>query len=153
MPSNEFSTIASARFKRATPVTSVSGIRPAKIGEPRWARTPAESKQSLTVQGTPWRDPTVTPAASSSSAALAASNAPSARAQSDVRPRTGRLGHGHHGDGFDRSVLVTGEVPRTTGCGYAGVVNICRYARRLAGDRSLHAAICGFHLNEPGGIE
>jgi len=92
---------------------------------------------------------------------------------------------------FDRSVLVTGEVPRTTGyepgfppqqawlggrwepdplvlddqaliidvkdkglviltgCGHAGVVNICRYARRLAGDRPLHAVIGGFHLNGP----
>jgi 7,8-dihydropterin-6-yl-methyl-4-(beta-D-ribofuranosyl)aminobenzene 5'-phosphate synthase len=36
-----------------------------------------------------------------------------------------------------------------TGCGHAGVVNICRYARRLAGDRPLHAVIGGFHLNGP----
>jgi 7,8-dihydropterin-6-yl-methyl-4-(beta-D-ribofuranosyl)aminobenzene 5'-phosphate synthase len=92
---------------------------------------------------------------------------------------------------FGRSVLVTGEVPRTsgyepgfppqqawldgswepdplvlddqalivdvkdkglvviTGCGHAGVVNICRYARRLTGDRPLHAVIGGFHLNGP----
>ncbi len=90
---------------------------------------------------------------------------------------------------FDRSVLVTGEVPRTTGyepgfppqqawlagrwepdplvlddqalivdirdkglvvitgCGHAGVVNICRYARRLTRERPLHAVIGGFHLN------
>jgi 7,8-dihydropterin-6-yl-methyl-4-(beta-D-ribofuranosyl)aminobenzene 5'-phosphate synthase len=92
---------------------------------------------------------------------------------------------------FDRSVLVTGEVPRTTGyepgfppqqawlggrwepdplvlddqalivdvkdkglvvitgCGHAGVVNICRYARRLTKDRPLYAVIGGFHLNGP----
>jgi 7,8-dihydropterin-6-yl-methyl-4-(beta-D-ribofuranosyl)aminobenzene 5'-phosphate synthase len=92
---------------------------------------------------------------------------------------------------FDRSVLVTGEVPRITGyepgfppqqawiagrwepdplvlddqaliidvkdkglvvitgCGHAGVVNICRYARRLTRDRPLHAVIGGFHLNGP----
>jgi len=92
---------------------------------------------------------------------------------------------------FNRSVLVTGEVPRTTGyeagfplqqaridgrwqpdplvlddqalivdikdkgllvitgCGHAGIVNICRYARRLAKERALHAVIGGFHLNGP----
>jgi 7,8-dihydropterin-6-yl-methyl-4-(beta-D-ribofuranosyl)aminobenzene 5'-phosphate synthase len=92
---------------------------------------------------------------------------------------------------FDRSVLVTGEVPRTTGyepgfppqqawvdggwepdplvlddqalivdvkdrgllvitgCGHAGVVNICRYARRLTKDRPLYAVMGGFHLNGP----
>jgi 7,8-dihydropterin-6-yl-methyl-4-(beta-D-ribofuranosyl)aminobenzene 5'-phosphate synthase len=92
---------------------------------------------------------------------------------------------------FAGSVLVTGEVPRTTGyepgfppqqaflggkwepdplvlddqaliidikdkglmvltgCGHAGVVNICRYARRLTNDRPLHAVIGGFHLNGP----
>jgi 7,8-dihydropterin-6-yl-methyl-4-(beta-D-ribofuranosyl)aminobenzene 5'-phosphate synthase len=92
---------------------------------------------------------------------------------------------------FDRSVLVTGEVPRVTGyepgfppqqawlaghwepdplvlddqalivdvrdkglivitgCGHAGVVNICRYARRLTGDRPLYAVLGGFHLNGP----
>ena len=92
---------------------------------------------------------------------------------------------------FERSVLVTGEVPRTTGyepgfppqqawldggwepdplvlddqalivdvkdqglvvitgCGHAGVINMCRYARRLTGDRPLHAVIGGFHLNGP----
>jgi 7,8-dihydropterin-6-yl-methyl-4-(beta-D-ribofuranosyl)aminobenzene 5'-phosphate synthase len=92
---------------------------------------------------------------------------------------------------FDRSVLVTGEVDRTTpfergfpvhearrdgawepdplilddqamivhvagkglvvltGCGHAGVVNICRYAQRLTGVESLHAVMGGFHLNGP----
>ena len=92
---------------------------------------------------------------------------------------------------FQRSVLVTGEVPRTTGyepgfppqqawlgrrwepdplvlddqalivdikdkgllvitgCGHAGVVNICRYAQRLTRDRSLYAVLGGFHLNGP----
>ncbi|MDA8061167.1 MAG: MBL fold metallo-hydrolase [Actinomycetota bacterium] len=92
---------------------------------------------------------------------------------------------------FERSLLVTGEVPRTsgyepgfptqqawldgrwqsdplvrddqalvvdvagkgllviTGCGHAGVVNICRYATRLTGDRPLHALLGGFHLNGP----
>jgi 7,8-dihydropterin-6-yl-methyl-4-(beta-D-ribofuranosyl)aminobenzene 5'-phosphate synthase len=92
---------------------------------------------------------------------------------------------------FERSVLVTGEVARTTGyepgfpvqqalvgdtwepdplvlddqalivdvrgrglvvltgCGHAGVVNICRYAHRLTGGRQLHAVIGGFHLNGP----
>ncbi len=92
---------------------------------------------------------------------------------------------------FERSVLVTGEVDRTTpfergfpihearraggwepdplilddqalvvhvagkglvvvtGCGHAGVVNICRYATRLTGVGALHAVIGGFHLNGP----
>ena len=92
---------------------------------------------------------------------------------------------------FERSVLFTGEVPRTTGyepgfpiqqawvgghwepdplvlddqalvvdlrdkgllvitgCGHAGVVNICRYARRLTRDRPLYAVMGGFHLNGP----
>lgn len=92
---------------------------------------------------------------------------------------------------FDRSVLITGEVPRTsgyepgfppqqawrdggwepdplvlddqalivdvkgkgllviTGCGHAGVVNICRYAGRLTRDRPLYAVMGGFHLNGP----
>jgi 7,8-dihydropterin-6-yl-methyl-4-(beta-D-ribofuranosyl)aminobenzene 5'-phosphate synthase len=92
---------------------------------------------------------------------------------------------------FDRSVLVTGEVPRLTGyeagfplqqawvgdrwqpdplvlddqalivdirdkgllvitgCGHAGIVNICRYARRLTRERTLYAIIGGFHLNGP----
>lgn len=92
---------------------------------------------------------------------------------------------------FERSVLVTGEVARTTGyeagfpgqqawvdgsweadplvlddqaliidvkhkglvvmtgCGHAGVVNICRYARRLARERPLYSVLGGFHLNGP----
>ena len=92
---------------------------------------------------------------------------------------------------FNRSVLVTGEVPRITGyeagfplqqariegswqpdplvlddqalivdikdkgllvitgCGHAGIVNICRYARRLTKERTLHAIMGGFHLNGP----
>jgi 7,8-dihydropterin-6-yl-methyl-4-(beta-D-ribofuranosyl)aminobenzene 5'-phosphate synthase len=92
---------------------------------------------------------------------------------------------------FNRSVLITGEVPRTTGyeagfppqqacvdgrwqpdplvledqalivdikdkglvvitgCGHAGIVNICRYARRLTKERPLHAIMGGFHLNGP----
>jgi 7,8-dihydropterin-6-yl-methyl-4-(beta-D-ribofuranosyl)aminobenzene 5'-phosphate synthase len=36
-----------------------------------------------------------------------------------------------------------------TGCGHAGIVNICRYARRLTGDQPLYAAMGGFHLNGP----
>jgi 7,8-dihydropterin-6-yl-methyl-4-(beta-D-ribofuranosyl)aminobenzene 5'-phosphate synthase len=92
---------------------------------------------------------------------------------------------------FERSVLITGEVARTsgyepgfppqqawvdgnwqpdplvlddqalivdvkdkgllviTGCGHAGVVNICRYARRLTKDRPLYAVMGGFHLSGP----
>jgi len=92
---------------------------------------------------------------------------------------------------FDRSVLITGEVDRTTafekgfaihqayrngtwepdplilddqalivnvagkglvvltGCGHAGIVNICRYARRLTGIDRLHLVMGGFHLNGP----
>jgi 7,8-dihydropterin-6-yl-methyl-4-(beta-D-ribofuranosyl)aminobenzene 5'-phosphate synthase len=92
---------------------------------------------------------------------------------------------------YNRSVLVTGEVPRTTGyepgfppqqawldgswqpdplvlddqalivdikdkglvvltgCGHAGIVNICRYAQRLTGGRPLYAVIGGFHLSGP----
>ncbi len=98
---------------------------------------------------------------------------------------------GHTSFLLDRSVLVTGEVPRTTGyepgfppqqawiggrwqpdplvldeqalivdirgkgllvitgCGHAGVVNICRYARRLTRERPLYALIGGFHLSGP----
>ncbi len=37
-----------------------------------------------------------------------------------------------------------------TGCGHAGIVNICRYARRLTGDQlPLYAVMGGFHLNGP----
>ncbi len=98
---------------------------------------------------------------------------------------------GHPSFLLDRSVLITGEVARTTGyepgfppqqawlagrwepdplvlddqalivdirdkgllvitgCGHAGVVNICRYARRLTGERPIHAVMGGFHLNGP----
>jgi len=92
---------------------------------------------------------------------------------------------------FERSLLVTGEIARTTGyepgfpaqqawlhgrwtadhltlddqalvidvkdkglvvmtgCGHAGVVNICHYARRLTRERPLYAVLGGFHLNGP----
>jgi len=92
---------------------------------------------------------------------------------------------------FHRSVLVTGEVARTTGyepgfppqqawitgrwepdplvlddqalivdikdkgllvitgCGHAGIVNICRYAQRLTKERPIYAVMGGFHLNGP----
>jgi len=33
-----------------------------------------------------------------------------------------------------------------TGCGHAGVINICRYAQRLTGVGQLYAVIGGFHL-------
>jgi len=36
-----------------------------------------------------------------------------------------------------------------TGCGHAGIINICRYARRLTGISTLHAVIGGFHLTGP----
>jgi 7,8-dihydropterin-6-yl-methyl-4-(beta-D-ribofuranosyl)aminobenzene 5'-phosphate synthase len=36
-----------------------------------------------------------------------------------------------------------------TGCGHAGIVNICRYACHLAGGLPLYAAMGGFHLNGP----
>jgi 7,8-dihydropterin-6-yl-methyl-4-(beta-D-ribofuranosyl)aminobenzene 5'-phosphate synthase len=37
-----------------------------------------------------------------------------------------------------------------TGCGHAGIVNICRHARALTGhDVPLYAALGGFHLNGP----
>jgi 7,8-dihydropterin-6-yl-methyl-4-(beta-D-ribofuranosyl)aminobenzene 5'-phosphate synthase len=92
---------------------------------------------------------------------------------------------------FDGSILVTGEVDRTTpfergfpihqayrngtwepdplilddqaliinvagkglvvltGCGHAGIVNICRYACRLTGVDRLHLVMGGFHLKGP----
>ena len=98
---------------------------------------------------------------------------------------------GHPSFLFHRSVLVTGEVPRSTGyepgfppqqawlggrwepdplvlddqalivdirdkgllvitgCGHAGVVNICRYARRLTRERPVYAVLGGFHLSGP----
>ena len=34
-----------------------------------------------------------------------------------------------------------------TGCGHAGIINICRYAQRLTGVTRLHAVIGGFHLS------
>ena len=43
----------------------------------------------------------------------------------------------------DKGLLVI------TGCGHAGIVNICRYARRLTKERALHAVMGGFHLNGP----
>tara|TARA_Y100000590_G_scaffold181422_1_gene206801 strand:- start:970 stop:1953 length:984 start_codon:yes stop_codon:yes gene_type:complete len=33
-----------------------------------------------------------------------------------------------------------------TGCGHAGVVNICNYAKKLTGENKIHAIIGGFHL-------
>ena len=36
-----------------------------------------------------------------------------------------------------------------TGCGHAGIVNICRYGQRLTGESRLHAVLGGFHLNGP----
>ena len=36
-----------------------------------------------------------------------------------------------------------------TGCGHAGIVNICHYAQRLTGEARLHAVLGGFHLNGP----
>lgn len=36
-----------------------------------------------------------------------------------------------------------------TGCGHAGVVNICRYALRLTGADRLYTVMGGFHLNGP----
>jgi 7,8-dihydropterin-6-yl-methyl-4-(beta-D-ribofuranosyl)aminobenzene 5'-phosphate synthase len=36
-----------------------------------------------------------------------------------------------------------------TGCGHAGIVNICRYAQRLTGIEHVHAVIGGFHLSGP----
>src|SRR6516165_1360022 len=43
----------------------------------------------------------------------------------------------------DKGLLVI------TGCGHAGVVNICRYARRLTKERPIYAVLGGFHLNGP----
>ena len=36
-----------------------------------------------------------------------------------------------------------------TGCGHAGIINICRYAQRLTGVDKVHAVIGGFHLAGP----
>ena len=47
-------------------------------------------------------------------------------------------------------VNVTGKgLVVLTGCGHAGVVNICRYARRLTGVDQLYLVMGGFHLNGP----
>ena len=35
-----------------------------------------------------------------------------------------------------------------TGCSHAGIVNICEYARKVAGVAKLRAIIGGFHLTE-----
>lgn len=43
----------------------------------------------------------------------------------------------------DKGLLVI------TGCGHAGIVNICRYARRLTNERPLYTVMGGFHLNGP----
>src|ERR671938_658356 len=40
------------------------------------------------------------------------------------------------------------EVPLADG-GFAVIVNICRYARRLTNERAIHAVMGGFHLNGP----
>jgi 7,8-dihydropterin-6-yl-methyl-4-(beta-D-ribofuranosyl)aminobenzene 5'-phosphate synthase len=46
-------------------------------------------------------------------------------------------------------INVTGKgLVVITGCGHAGVINICRYATRLTGT-PLHAIIGGLHLNGP----
>ncbi len=36
-----------------------------------------------------------------------------------------------------------------TGCGHAGIINICRYAARLTGDLPVYAVLGGLHLNGP----
>ena len=36
-----------------------------------------------------------------------------------------------------------------TGCGHAGIVNICRYARRLTNERPLCTVMGGFRLSGP----
>jgi 7,8-dihydropterin-6-yl-methyl-4-(beta-D-ribofuranosyl)aminobenzene 5'-phosphate synthase len=43
----------------------------------------------------------------------------------------------------DKGLLVV------TGCGHAGVINICRYAQKLTGNRPIYAVLGGFHLNGP----
>jgi hypothetical protein len=43
----------------------------------------------------------------------------------------------------DKGLLVI------TGCGHAGVINICRYARRLTSERPLYAVVGGFRPNGP----
>ena len=65
----------------------------------------------------------------------------------DGRP----VGPGHAGpDDHALVVDVRGQgLLVITGCGRAGVVNVCRWARRKAGDRPVHAVLGGFHLNGP----
>jgi 7,8-dihydropterin-6-yl-methyl-4-(beta-D-ribofuranosyl)aminobenzene 5'-phosphate synthase len=46
-------------------------------------------------------------------------------------------------DVADRGLVVI------TGCGHAGVVNICRWAQRLSGGRPVYGVIGGFHLGGP----
>jgi 7,8-dihydropterin-6-yl-methyl-4-(beta-D-ribofuranosyl)aminobenzene 5'-phosphate synthase len=47
-------------------------------------------------------------------------------------------------------INVTGKgLVILTGCGHAGIVNICRYAERLTGIEHIYAVIGGFHLNGP----
>ena len=67
-----------AFFMRATLVASVSGVRPLKMGEPRWVITPAVSMESLTVNGTPCRGPSSLPAMTAASASFATESAFSA---------------------------------------------------------------------------
>ena len=33
-----------------------------------------------------------------------------------------------------------------TGCGHSGIINICKYARKLTGIKTIHAILGGFHL-------
>jgi hypothetical protein len=50
-----------------------------------------------------------------------------------------------------KSALARG-VPAIVDIGdrcHAGIVNICRYARRLTKERALYAIVGGFHLNGP----
>ncbi len=69
--------------------------------------------------------------------------------------------HQAHGDGgwhpdpliLDDQALVAHVAGKglvvLTACGHAGVVNTVRYARRLTGERRVHAIVGGFHLNGP----
>lgn len=54
---------------------------------------------------------------------------------------------------LDDQALITHVAGRglvvLTGCGHAGVINICRYAQLLTGVGKLHAVIGGFHLTGP----
>ena len=70
--------MAPAAFMRATLVASRSGMRPLKIGDPRWVRSPAVSMESLTVNGTPCKGPSSSPDRTAASAVRAAAIASSA---------------------------------------------------------------------------